>query len=183
MCDYPELRETPLSDETVFQGVLIDVSPMQVRLPNGRTALREVVHHKGAAAVVPVDAEENVYLVRQHRVVMDMMTLEIPAGKLEYVGEDPLSCAHRELEEETGLRAGRMRLLTNVATTPGFCTERIGLYLATELTQHEDHPDSDEFLHVERLPLAEAVGSVMSGELRDAKTALGLLMAWQALGH
>ena len=93
------------------------------------------------------------------------------------------SNAHRELEEETGLRAGRMRLLTNVATTPGFCTERIGLYLATELTQHEDHPDSDEFLHVERLPLAEAVGRVMSGELRDAKTALGLLMAWQALGH
>ena len=181
MCDYPELRETPLSDETVFQGVLIDISHMQVRLPNGQTALREVVHHKGAAAVVPVDAEGNVYLVRQHRVVVDLMTLEIPAGKLDYVGEDPLSCAHRELEEETGLRAGKMEKLMQVVTTPGFCTEQIGLYLATELSQHEDHPDPDEFLHVEKLPLAEAVRRVMAGELRDAKTALGLLMAWEKL--
>ncbi|WP_295909419.1 NUDIX hydrolase [uncultured Alistipes sp.] len=181
MCDHPDLREVPLSETPMFEGVLIDVSHMQVRLPNGQTALREVVHHKGAAAVVPVDAEGNVYLVRQHRVVVDLMTLEIPAGKLDYVGEDPLSCAHRELEEETGLRAGKMEKLMQVVTTPGFCTEQIGLYLATELSQHVDHPDPDEFLHVEKLPLAEAVRRVMAGELRDAKTALGLLMAWEKL--
>lgn len=130
-----------------------------------------MVRHKGAAAVVPVDDEGNVYLVRQHRVVVDLMTLEIPAGKLDYVGEDPLACAHRELEEETGLRAGKMEKLTHVVTTPGFCTEQIGLYLATELSQHEDHPDPDEFLHVEKMPLSEAVSRVMSGELCDAKTA------------
>ena len=176
-----DIRETPLSDELVFQGTLIDVSHMTVRLPNGREALREVVRHKGAAAVVPVDAQGMVTLVRQHRVVVDLMTLEIPAGKLDYVGEDPLACAHRELEEETGLRAGKMEKLTHVVTTPGFCTEQIGLYLATELSQHEDHPDPDEFLHVVKMPLSEAVGRVMSGELRDAKTALGLLMAWQKL--
>lgn len=181
MFDENELREVPLTDETVFRGALIDVSHMQVRLPDGREALREIVHHKGAAAVVPVDADGNVYMVRQHRVVVDMMTLEIPAGKLDYVGEDTLVCAHRELEEETGLRAGKMELLTHVVTTPGFCTEKIGLYLATQLTQHEDHPDEDEFLGVEKLPLSEAVARVMSGEFRDAKTALGLLMAWQKL--
>lgn len=179
MCDYPDLRETPISEETVFNGALIDVAHMQVSLPNGKTALREIVRHKGAAAVVPVDAEGNVYMVRQHRVVIDLMTLEIPAGKLDFVGEDPLACATRELEEETGLRAGKMELLTHVVTTPGFCTEKIGLYLATELSQHEDHPDADEFLHVVKLPLREAVNRVMSGEFRDAKTALGLLMAWQ----
>jgi len=175
------LREIPLSDKTVFEGILIDVSHMQVRLPNGNTAAREIVHHKGAAAVVPVDAEGNVYMVRQHRVALDLMTLEIPAGKLDYVGEDPYDCAVRELEEETGLRAESMELMTHVVTTPGFCTETIGLYLATGLSQHEDHPDQDEFLFVEKLPLKEAVDRVMSGEFRDAKTALGLLMAWQKL--
>ncbi|MEG0048432.1 MAG: NUDIX hydrolase [Clostridia bacterium] len=181
MSDFPELRELPTSDEVVFHGALIDVTHMQVRLPNGKTALREVVRHNGAAAVVPVDEQGNVYLVRQHRVVVDTMTLEIPAGKLDYAGEDPLACAHRELEEETGLHAASMRPLSHVLTTPGFCTERIGLYLATELTQHKAHLDADEFLNVVKLPLSQAVAKVMSGELRDAKTALGLLMAWQVL--
>ena len=182
MCDHPDLREVPLSEKEMFHGVLIDVTHMQVRLPNGQTALREVVRHayqdnlQEAYLDIP-----KTYLVRQHRVVVDLMTLEIPAGKLDYVGEDPLACAHRELEEETGLRAGKMEKLTHVVTTPGFCTEQIGLYLATELSQHEDHPDPDEFLHVEKMPLSEAVSRVMSGELCDAKTALGLLMAWQKL--
>ena len=175
------LREIPQSEKTVFEGILIDVSHMQVLLPNGSTAAREIVHHKGAAAVVPVDDEGNVYRVRQHRVALDLMTLEIPAGKLDFVGEDPYDCAVRELEEETGLRAENFERLTNVVTTPGFCTETIGLYLATGLSQHEDHPDQDEFLYVEKLPLKEAVSRVMSGEFRDAKTALGLLMAWQKL--
>ena len=178
---YEDLREIPVSDETVFKGILIDVSHMQVTLPNGKTAAREIVHHKGAAAVVPVDAEGNVYLVRQHRVVMDLMTLEIPAGKLDFVGEKTYDCAVRELEEETGLRAEKFELLTDVVTTPGFCTEHIGLYLATGLSQHEDHPDQDEFLHVVKMPLKEAVERVMSGEFRDAKTALGLMMAWYKL--
>lgn len=181
MFDESQLKEIPLTDETVFEGALIDVSHMQVRLPDGRTALREIVHHKGAAAVVPVDDEENVYLVRQHRVVVDMLMLEIPAGKLDYVGEDPLHCAVRELQEETGLKAEHMELLTHVVTTPGFCTEKIGLYLATGLSQHATHLDADEFLQVEKLPLKEAVARVMRGELRDAKTALGLMMAWQRL--
>ena len=178
---YEDLREVPVSEEVVFKGLLIDVSHMQVTLPNGKTAKREIVHHKGGAAVVPVDDEGNVYMVRQHRVAVDELTLEIPAGKLEYKGADTRESAIRELEEETGLRAERFELLTNVVTTPGFCTETIGLYLATGLSQHEDHPDPDEFLFVEKLPLKEAIDRVMSGEFRDAKTALGLLMAWQKL--
>ena len=175
------LLETPISEETKFEGILIDVSHMTVRLPDGRTALREIVHHKGAAAVVPVDDEGYVYLVRQHRVANDMLMWEIPAGKVDTVGEDPRDCAVRELQEETGLRAENMELMSHIVTTPGFCTEKIGLFLATGLTQHETHFDEDEFLQLTRIPLSEAVSKVMSGEFRDAKTALGLLIAWQKL--
>ena len=178
---YEDLREIPVSDETVFKGILIDVSHMQVTLPNGKTAAREIVHHKGAAAVVPVDAEGNVYLVRQHRVVMDLMTLEIPAGKLDFVGEKTYDCAVRELEEETGLCAENVELLTSAIPTPGYCRELLSIYMATGLSQHEDHLDEDEFLHVVKIPLKEAVARVMSGEFRDAKTIIGILMAWQKL--
>ena len=176
-----DILETPLEEHVVFRGVLIDVSHMTVRLPNGRDALREVVRHKGAAAIVPVDQEGFVTMVRQHRVVVDAVTLEIPAGKLDHVGEDPLDCAHRELEEETGLHAEQMELLCPMVTSPGFCTEKVSIYLATGLSRHTAHLDDDEFLNVERLPLSEAVARVMRGEIYDGKTALGLLMAWTKL--
>ena len=178
---YEDLREVPVSEEIVFKGVLIDVSHMQVTLPNGKTAKREIVHHKGGAAVVPVDNEGNVYMVRQHRVAVDELTLEIPAGKLEYKGADTRESAIRELEEETGLRAEKVEFLINAIPTPGYCNETLGIYLATGLSQHEDHPDADEFLHVVKMPLKEAFERTMAGEFRDAKTAIGILMALNRL--
>jgi ADP-ribose pyrophosphatase len=173
-----DIREIPLTDTVVFHGALINVSHMQVRLPNGSQALREVVRHRGAAAVVPVDENGVVTLVRQHRVVVDRITLEIPAGKLDFAGENPLDCARRELEEETGLNAQCFELLCPMITTPGFCTEQVSIYLATGLSAHAAHLDDDEFLRVVRMPLAEAVARVRSGELCDGKTALGLTLAW-----
>jgi ADP-ribose pyrophosphatase len=175
------LRETPFQTKVVYEGRIISVEHWQVRLPDGREAFREVVKHPGAAAIVPVDKDGYVTLVRQHRVSIDRMTWEIPAGKLNFAGEDPYDCAVRELEEETGLRAGKWDLLTRADTTPGFCTERIALYLATDLTQHETHMDEDEFLVIKRIPLREAVDQVMAGKLSDAKTALGILMAFHRL--
>lgn len=154
---------------------------MQVALPNGQTSLREIVHHNGGAAVVPVDGEGHVTLVRQHRIALDQMTLEIPAGKLDRPCEDPEKAALRELEEETGLRAAQVELLTRMLPTPGYCTEVLHLYLATGLTPCRPHLDADEFLDVVKLPLAEAVAMVDRGELPDGKTALALLMAWQRL--
>ena len=180
---FNELREIPVDEEMKFEGKLIDVTHMRVKLPNGRVAYREIVKHNGAAAVVPIDAEGNVYLVIQHRIAVDQMMLEIPAGKLDSPGEDPYDCAVRELSEETGLVAKNVRLLNHVVTTPGFCTEKIGLYLATGLTQADVHLDQDEFLNVIKIPLTQAIDMVMSGEINDAKTVAGLLLAKEKLAR
>lgn len=175
------LKETFLSSQDIYSGAIIKVEKWQVSLPDGRTAIREIVKHNGAAAIVPVDDKGYVTLVRQHRVAMDKFTWEIPAGKLDSPTEDPFSAAKRELEEETGLQAEHWQLLNRIDTTPGFCTERIALYLATGLSQHPSHPDADEFLQLTRLPLDEAVALCMAGEINDSKTLIGLLMAQRFL--
>ena len=179
--DFQELREIPVSSEPIYNGRILDVQRWQVTCPNGNLAPREIVVHKGAAAVVPVYEDGTTLLVRQHRVAVDRVTLEIPAGKLDSATEDPLDCAVRELEEETGLTAERMTLLTSLLTTPGFCTEKIGIYLAQGLSQGNTHPDEDEFLGLVRIPLDEAIAMVMRGEIRDSKTICGLMMAREVI--
>lgn len=181
MAEYDELREVFVAETPKYQGRVFSVSERIVRLPGGREATRELVYHHGAAAVVPVDARGMVTLVRQYRAAHDAVMLEIPAGKLDSASENPLDCAHRELEEETGMRAGRMELLTRMLPTPGYDTEFVNIYLATELTQGRANPDEDEFLLIEHMPLKEAAERVMRGELNDAKTAVGLLMASRRL--
>ena len=175
------IEEKVTQKQREFDGVVIDVEHWQVQLPDGNESLREVVLHKGAAAVIPVDDKGRVAMVRQYRTPIERVTLEIPAGKLDSAGEDPHDCAVRELEEETGLRAGRMTLLTSLLTTPGFCTEKIAIYLAQDLSQGQTHPDEDEFLSLVRMPLEEAVAMIMRGEIRDGKTICGLLMAKEVL--
>lgn len=171
------LIETYQDGKVVFDGKIIRLEHWTVKLPNGNLALREVACHPGAAAVVALDAEENIILVQQYRAPIGRLTLEIPAGKFDHVGEDPLECAKRELSEETGLVAESWRKLTVLETTPGFCNERIHIYLATGLKQGETHPDEDEFVATTRMPLREAVARVMDGTFRDGKTALAIMMA------
>lgn len=173
------LYEKVLSKKEVFKGILVTVEQWEAELCDGQHAMREVIKHVGAAAVVPVDAQGNVTLVQQYRIALGRVLTEIPAGKKDSPDEDPLLCAQRELAEETGLRAASWQYLTTIDTSPGFLTECIGLYLATELTQGETHPDEDEYLNLVKMPLKEAVDRVMAGEFADAKTATGLLMAWQ----
>ena len=175
------LREKFLSSELIYPGKIIRVEKWQVELPNGDTAMREIVRHNGASAIVPVDDQGMVTLVRQHRAAIGQCTWEIPAGKLDSPSEDPFSAAKRELEEETGLRASQWRKLTTMYTTPGFCNEQISIYLATGLSQLNAHPDEDEFLGLTRMPLSEAVSLCMAGEFRDGKTVVGLLLANLAL--
>ena len=172
-----ELLETLVSKEVVFPGKIIRLEHWDVTLPNGTHALREVACHPGASAVVALDDQGQIVMVRQMRIAVGRLTTEIPAGKLDSAEEDPLDCARRELSEETGMDADCWEKLTCVETTPGFCNERIHLYLATGLHQGKSHPDEDEFVDLVRLPLSEAVRRVMDGTFRDGKTCLGIMMA------
>ena len=178
---FNALREIPFSKEEIYDGAILRVERWKVHCANGNDGIREIVLHKGAAAVVPLYADGTTMLVRQHRVAVDRVTLEIPAGKLDSASEDPLVCAKRELREETGLTAGRMTFLTRLLTTPGFSSEQISIYLAEDLQEGETHPDPDEILRAVRIPLDEAVALVTSGEIRDGKTVCGLLLAKEIL--
>lgn len=175
--DDLKLAEVVMDKEIVYQGMLIRMEHWNVALPNGDIGKREIACHIGAAAVVAVDDQDRIILVRQSRVAVDRITHEIPAGKLDAPDEDPLCCAKRELSEETGLTADHWQKLTVLETTPGFCNERIHIYLATGLHEGCTHPDEDEFVDVERIPFEEAVNHVMQGDYHDGKTCLGILMA------
>ncbi|MDD2533623.1 MAG: NUDIX hydrolase [Eubacteriales bacterium] len=176
---------TPFHEETTamdqhFDGRVFKVEVHQVRLPDGKMAMREIVRHNGGACIVAVDDQENVYLVSQFRKPYEQELLELPAGKLE-IGEDPLVCATRELMEETGLRAASMTWLATVYPSPGYCSETLSIYLATELTYGENNLDDGEFLSVHVYPLHEALAMIDRGEIRDAKTQVGLLRARRVL--
>lgn len=161
----------------VYGGKVVDLQVWNVTLPNGVPAEREVVVHRGASAIVPVDGDGNTYLVRQYRTPVSCVLTEIPAGKLDYAGEDRLEAAKRELREETGFTAKKWTHLTDLKTTPGFATEVISVYLARDLSRGATDFDDDEFIDLVKLPLSEAVNMACLGELTDAKTVVGLLLA------
>lgn len=171
------IMEKNVSRERVFEGIILNIDHVTNELPNGKLAKREIAVHVGASAVLPIDNEGNVYLVRQFRAPLDQILLEIPAGKLDHVNEDRLLAAKRELAEETGLEADNWLHLTDTFTTAGFSNERISLYLARDLKKGASHPDEDEFLNVVKMPFEEAFQMAMRGEIRDAKTQVTLLMA------
>lgn len=175
-----ELSERKLSSELIYKGKILNLRQDRVCLPDGREAWREVVEHPGAVAIVALDNENNVYLVRQYRYPVEQVLLEIPAGKLE-PGEEPLACARRELGEEVGLSASECRLLLTFYTSPGFSNERMFLYLATGLNKFYGAADADEFLEIEKLPLTEAINQAFTGTIQDAKSVAGLLAAAQFL--
>ena len=174
---YEDILEKLSDRRRVFDGAIIHVDHMTALLPNGKTALREVAVHMGASAVVPVDEEGSVYLVRQFRAPLEKVTLEIPAGKLDHPGENRLEAAQRELREETGFSADSWKKLTDLATTPGFCSEVISIYLAQNMHSGKTDFDEDEFLNLVKMPLSQAVDQVIAGEICDSKTICGLLMA------
>jgi ADP-ribose pyrophosphatase len=160
----------------IHRGRVVDLGTETVLRPDGRTLELEVVRHPGGAAVVALDAERNVCLVRQYRHATGGWLWELPAGKLE-PGEPPLAAARRELAEEAGLRARYWRVLGSVFSTPGFCDEEIHLYLARGLTAVATDHQEDELMEVHWLAYADALQQALDGRLRDAKTVIGLLRA------
>ncbi len=174
------LQETTIESETVFAGRLVSLRVDRVALPGGGTATREIVEHPGAVAAVALEGED-VLLVRQWRHPAGEALLEVPAGTLE-PGEEPEETMRRELAEEIGRRAGRIEHLSDFYVAPGYSSELIRLYLATELAPAGAEADADEHIEVVRLPLAEAVARCRSGELRDGKTVAALLLAVARVG-
>lgn len=176
-----DLHEEVLSSEIAWKGKIFDVERMQVRLPNGRTSVRDIVRHHGAVAIVALTETGKIALVRQYRASLGRVTVEIPAGKLE-PGEDSLACARRELKEETGFVPGRIAYLTTIASSCGFSDELIHIYLATQLDFEGAQPDEDEFLNVDLVPVNELVDAVLDGKIEDAKTVVGAL-ACDVMAH
>ena len=173
-----DLTERTIDSREVFRGRIIRVRQDTVRLPNGAEASRELIRHVGAVCVVPLTAGGEVLIERQFRYPMGEVITEIPAGKLDYIGEDPASAALRELREETGAVAGELIPLGRFYPTCAYSTEVIHMYLARQLTFGERELDEDEFLNVFRLPLRELVDRVLRGEIPDAKTQAAALRVW-----
>ena len=171
-----ECIEKRVDGEVKYRGVIVNVRLDRAQLENGKIVRREVVEHPGGVGILPVDEEGNCYMVRQFRYPFSRQLLEIPAGKLEY-GEDPLDCAVRELGEETGFTAAELIPLGKCLTSPGFSSEVLHLFLARGLSAGKAHLDEDEFLNVEKHPLAELLAMAERNELEDGKTVIAVLKA------
>lgn len=168
------MQEKKLSSENIYAGKIMTVKKDQVMLPDGRQGVREIVQLSDAVAVLALNDNNEVLMVRQFRYPTGENLLEIPAGKVEK-GEQPLDCAKRELEEETGCRAAVWKELCYFFTSPGFCTEKIYLYLAGELSMHETKFDQDEFIEIETVNVNDALEMIRNGSIKDAKTIIGIL--------
>ena len=171
-----EFKEEMVSQETVYEGVIVNVRRDKARLMDGRITNREVVEHPGGVAVFAMDDQGRVALVRQYRYPMGEETLELPAGKLE-PGEDPRDSGLRELAEETGLVPGTFEDMGCLYSSPGSLAERIYLYFAKNLTQGPAHPDDGEFVETVWLPYQDLVDKARRGEIKDGKTLVGILKA------
>ncbi len=168
------LEEKKIDSEEIFDGVIIKVFKDTVTLPNGKTAIREVMRHPGAVCVVAVDDEDNVVVEKQFRYPFRKVMTEIPAGKMD-AGESPLAAAKRELSEETGIEAERWHYLGEYYPSVAISDEVIHMFAAFDLTICDAHTDEGEFLMVEKLPLSELTDMILRGEITDGKTQTAVL--------
>jgi ADP-ribose pyrophosphatase len=180
--DSPERVEPgTVSTRRVYTGRVISLDVDSVRFPDGSIGELEMIRHPGASAIVPfvsdpTGADPQILLIKQYRYAAEQFLYEIPAGRLD-AGEDPRDCAARELREETGCTAQHMDFLFTMFTTPGFTDERIHLFMAAGLERGETAREADEFITLETVTLSQALQLIQRGEIKDAKTALGILFA------
>lgn len=169
-------REKLLESRTVYQGRRVTLRIDSLQLSSGRETTREIVKFGNCVAIVAIDSEENVLLVRQYRAPVEKSLLEIPAGVID-PGEEPEQSAYRELREETGYLARKLEFLGGLYASPGYSTEYLHLFLATELEGSNEMPDTDEISKVVQVPLKDIHGLIDSGEICDGKSVAGLLKA------
>lgn len=166
-----------LDRKLVREGAVINIYEDTVRIPNGNVAVWDFIGHKGAAAVVPVCEDGRILMVHQYRNALDRETIEVPAGGRDSKEEPYLTCAYRELEEETGYRAEKedFEFLISLKTTVAFCDEQIEVYVARNLKKTQQHLDEDEFIHVQAYELETLLKMIFSGEMQDGKTVAAIL--------
>jgi ADP-ribose pyrophosphatase len=174
-----------LGERTIHAGHVISVGEATFEAPNGTKFTRDIVHHPGAVSVVPLHDDGTVTLVRQYRAPLDDLLFEIPAGKRDVADEPPEVTAHREMEEEVGLRAGRLDLLCEFLNSPGFSDELSFVYLGRDLREvpHARDGVEEQAMTMERIALDEVPALIEAGELRDAKSIIGLLLARERLAR
>lgn len=170
------LKEKTLESKRVYEGRVVNLRIDTVELPDGKNAKREIVEHPGAVAIVPLLDATKVVMIRQFRQAAGQVLTEIPAGTRD-AGEAPKACALRELIEETGYSAGKLTLMFSTYLAPGYSEEMLHTFLAEDLTPAKAQQDEDEFVEVVTVELEDAVEMITTGEVKDAKTVCGLLMA------
>lgn len=168
-------KETTVSSDLIYTGKTIQLRVDTVEVPNKGYQKREIIEHKGAVAIVAITDDDKIVLVKQYRKAVEKELFELPAGKIE-MGETPLDCAIRELKEETGYSVDSMKLIHKYYTTPGFSNQMVFIYLAKNLIPGESHLEEDEFLEVYEIDRQKAYDMVMSNEICDSKTVIGLLL-------
>lgn len=170
-----------VASKTVYEGRVFDIRVDTIR-EDAADYKREIVVHHGSAVIVPVFDDGTVALVRQYRHPAGKYLLEVPAGTLNE-GEDPEAGALREVEEEIGWRAGKIERLSEFYVSPGFLTEKMFLFLATDLNETAQNLDEDEFVEIVRIPLSKSIEMARNGEIEDAKTIVGVILAAARMGH
>lgn len=175
-CENVEFNEETIKSESIYKGNITEYIVEEVKLPNGKTAQREIVRHDGAAAVIAFDEMGRMLFVKQYRKAIDQLSIEIPAGIMDPEDKDGLETAKRELEEETGYQAISWNFVTSFYSTPGFTDEYLEIYEANQLIQVENPLAQDEDETIELLPLTfeEAWAEYEKGLLRDSKSVLAL---------
>lgn len=167
----PEVKENRL----IYNGKVFKVLVAEIQ-ESGISYKREIVEHNGSSVIVPVFSDQTVALVRQYRHPAGKYLIEIPAGSIEN-GETPEECAHRELEEEIGVKAGRLEKITEFFVSPGFLSEKMYLFLATELDPIKRRPEEDELIEIKRYNFTDLFKMIEAGEIEDAKTMIGIFLA------